>query len=181
MRPCPVCENPVVASQCEVCGHEFPAPAGPELPVPRLLELEVAVEAEGRPAGEPLAEFEPTRFAVAAVSEEWSEVEWERSQVSGVPEVPAGGLADLDPGREAPSLQHTPPSVSSVTCRYCRNVQASGLLCERCGFRLPWSLPRPSEATRAEAEAQVRCQQCGGRSFPRERCPSCGAVLAAPA
>jgi len=177
MQLCPVCETPVVARLCEVCGHAFPAANAPELPVSPLVDLEVPVPSPGLTAVLPLPELEPTRFATAPVSEAWSEVEWERSQGARVPDIAAGGLADLDSGREAPSLERTLTSPGPVTCRYCRNVQASGLLCERCGLRLPWS-PRRTVADRVEAEALVRCRQCGERTFPRPRCAGCGAVLA---
>ncbi len=177
MQLCPLCETPVVARVCEVCGHAFPEASSPELPVSPLVDLELAIPQEGRPPVVPLPDLEPTRFAAATVSEDWSEVEWERSQVAGVPDVAAGGLADLDSGREAPSLERTPPSVGPVTCRYCRNVQASGVLCERCGLRLPRS-PREAVASRVEAETLVRCQQCGQRTLPRQRCTGCGAALA---
>jgi len=180
MQLCPVCETPVVARLCEVCGHEFPGTHAPEVPVAPLVDLEVATPADTPTAVVLLPDLEPTRFAAAAVAEDWSEVEWERSQVAGVPDVAPGGLADLDSGRERPSPERTAPSVGPVTCRYCRNVQASGLLCERCGLRLPWS-PRPALAARVEAESLVRCPQCGERTFPRERCAGCGAVLASEA
>jgi hypothetical protein len=178
MQTCPVCETPVVASPCDVCGHVLPGASPPEVPVSALLDLEVAVPSDGPTPVVPLPELEPTRFAAATLSEDWSEVEWERSQVAAsVPDIAAGGLADLDSGREAPSPERTPPSVGPVTCRYCRNVQASGLLCERCGLRLPRN-PGQAATARVEPEMLVRCQQCGERTFPQQRCASCGAVLA---
>ena len=33
--------------------------------------------------------------------------------------------------------QRTVLQVGAVTCRYCRNVQSTGSLCERCGMKLP--------------------------------------------
>ena len=168
----------MVARVCEVCGHALPVAEAPEAPVAPLLDLEaVSVASPGPELGPPLLELEPTRFAPTVAPESWSEGEWERSQPTGVPDVAAGGLVDLDSGREAPA-ERTPPTLGPMTCRYCRNVQASGLLCERCGLRLPWGPALGGVARAPEAELLVRCQACGERTYPHERCSSCGSVLA---
>ena len=178
MSICPVCEAPLVTSVCEVCGHALAVTGAPVVPVVRLADLEAPLTAEGPTLTVPFPELEPTRFAAAEVPEAWSEVEWERSQVAEVPDVVAGGLVDLDSGREAPDAQRTPPTLTSVTCRYCRNVQATGLLCERCGLRLPWSQPAPRDAAALDSEALVQCEQCGVRNIPGRRCSGCGSLLA---
>jgi rRNA maturation protein Nop10 len=178
MQLCPVCEAPVVANVCDVCGHALAVASLPEVPLPRLLDLEVPLTAEGGPAAVlVLSELEPTRFAATASEEDWSEVEWERTCVGGVPDIAAGGLADLDTGREAPAAEHTPPSDGTVTCRYCRNVQASGLLCERCGLRLPWSRPAARATDPAQPQAVLACPQCGARTVQGRRCSNCGSAV----
>src|SRR5208282_4328243 len=118
MKLCPVCEAPVVAAVCEVCGHLLTAPTPAEAPVSRLLELDVQSTADGPTPVSVLADLEPTRFPAAAAQESWSEVEWERSQVAEVPDVVAGGLTGLDTGREVSASERTPPSVGPLTCRY---------------------------------------------------------------
>ncbi len=177
MQLCPLCEAPVVAAVCEVCGHCFTAPRTAEAPVSPLLDLDVQLTAAGPTPVSALSDLEPTRFPAAVVAEEWSEVEWERSQMAAAPDIVAGGLADLDTGREVSTSARTPPNVGPVTCRYCRNVQASGLLCERCGLRLPWA--QPVSPGPSESGALVRCAQCGARTHAGQRCSSCGMLPAA--
>ncbi len=170
----------MVAAVCEVCGHSITAPTTADAPVSRLSDLDLRSTTDGPTPVSVLADLEPTRFPPAAAQEVWSEVEWERSRVTGVPDVVAGGLTDLDTGREVSPSERTAPSVGPVTCRYCRNVQASGLLCERCGLRLPWSQQAPRTSRPSEGDALVRCGQCGAGSHQGQRCPSCGMVLGAP-
>ena len=106
---------------------------------------------------------------------------WEVTHLSAAPDIGAGGLPDLDTGRAAPE---GPAAVapSIVTCRYCRNVQSSGLFCDRCGMRLPWA-PRAAAAAPAsggavDPEGRSVCKQCGERSpASMERCGACGALL----
>jgi hypothetical protein len=105
---------------------------------------------------------------------------WEVTQMGAGPDVGAGGLLDLDTGRAAPE---GPPAVapSVVTCRYCRNVQASGLFCDRCGMRLPWAAPAAAAkaaGSAADVEERRTCKRCGERSpASMERCGGCGALL----
>jgi hypothetical protein len=77
-----------------------------------------------------------------------------------------------------------PPSVAPkvVTCRYCRNVQGSGLFCDRLrdaaavGTR---SSPSAASAAGAKDASELRsCKRCGERSpLSMERCGACGALL----
>jgi hypothetical protein len=178
MNVCPVCEAPALALVCEVCGHAFAAVSSPDVPVDPLLDLDAPLTADGAAPSVPLAELEPTRFPSAPLPSEWSDVEWERTSVAGVPDVAAGGLAEMDTGREEPSSERTSPSVGPVTCRYCRHVQASGTMCDGCGMRLPWSMPVAASAgPPVDRDALVRCQRCGERTYQRERCSSCGGLL----
>lgn len=164
-----------------MCGHAFAAANNPDVEVFRLPDLELPPTADGPTPVVPLSELEPTRFANTAVAADWSEVDWERTSVAGVPDVAAGGLAELDTGREVTPPEPTAPTGGPVTCRYCRHVQASGLMCEVCGMRLPWSLRiAPSVAPLADPDALVRCQRCGERTYQRERCSSCGGLLSSP-
>jgi hypothetical protein len=179
MNSCPVCEAPAVARVCEVCGHAFAAATVADVEVLPLEDLDVPPTAGREPGTVPLADLEPTRFAPAASPADGSEVEFERTSIGRVADVAAGGLPELDRGRDETPSEPTAPAPSSVTCRYCRHVQASGLLCEDCGMRLPWNRrAAPAPQALLDVDALVRCQRCGERTYQRERCSSCGGVLA---
>jgi hypothetical protein len=181
MNACPVCEAPAVARVCEVCGHAFAAATVADVEVLQLEDLDVPPTAEREAGAVPLADLEPTRFAPAAIAADWSEVELERTSIGQVADVAAGGLPELDRGRDEMPSEPTAQAPSSVTCRYCRHVQASGLLCDGCGMRLPWSrTATPAPEVLLDVDALVRCQRCGERTYQRERCSSCGGVLASP-
>jgi hypothetical protein len=179
MRPCPVCESPVSGSTCEVCGRELGSAPAATAPIAALEGLE-PTELPGLPAlGLPLErapDLEPTlRAAVAEIPAE-PLLGWEATEALGGPDVPAGGLVDVDLGRETAV---DPPTVLSTaaTCRYCRNVQATGLFCDRCGMQLPRPLQR-SEAAAAAPLERVSCPRCFERTpADRPRCGACGALL----
>lgn len=180
MRPCPVCEAPVTGWQCEVCGKQVgPSPASANLTasLDGLEPTQLPTEVLGLPI-ETAPGLEPT--ATSPVPEIPGEplLGWEVTHSAPAPEVGAGGLPDLDTGRAAPE---GPPSVapSVVTCRYCRNVQGSGLFCDRCGMRLPWATSAAAAgAPRADETELLVCKRCGERSpATMERCGACGALL----
>ena len=183
MRPCPVCEAPVTGWQCEVCGKQVgqsPAAANLTSPLEGLEPTLVPTEVLGLPIELPPG-LEPT--ATAPVPEVPGEplLGWEVTQMGAGPDVAAGGLPDMDTGRAAPE---GPPTIapSVVTCRYCRNVQASGLFCDRCGMRLPWAaraaVAAAASGKAADADERRACKQCGDRSpVSMERCGACGALL----
>lgn len=166
--------------QCEVCGKQVgPSPGAASLTVPLegLEPTQLPTEVLGLPI-ETAPGLEPT--ATSPVPEIPGEplLGWELTHATSAPEVRAGGLPDLDTGRVAPE---GPPAVapSVVTCRYCRNVQASGLFCDRCGMRLPWLAPAAAaEPASADATDHRVCKRCGERSpASMERCGACGALL----
>jgi hypothetical protein len=179
MRVCPLCETPVAGPQCEVCGHALTAAPAPAAAVPRLLELELPPSA-GAPSLAPLLDLEPTRFAVVPAPGAFSDPEVERTAAPPAPDVAAGGLPELDLGRAPDDPERTPTDAGPVTCRYCRHVQAVGLLCDQCGMRLPRNV-RAALATgpAPDRDALIRCPRCGERTYQRERCSSCGSVLTA--
>ncbi len=163
---------------CEVCGKQVgPSPGSATLtaPLEGLEPTQIPGEVLGL-AIEPAAGLEPT--ATSPVPEIPGDplLGWEVTHLGAGPDVEPGGLPDLDSGRAAPE---GPPAAAPtvVTCRYCRNVQASGLLCDRCGMRLPWATPAAAEAVSSSDERLV-CKRCGERSPPEmRRCGACGALL----
>ena len=179
MRPCPVCEAPVTGWQCEVCGKQVgPSPATANLaaPLEGLEATELSSDLLGL-AIEPTPGLEPT--ATDAVPEVPGEplLGWEVTHDAGGPDVRAGGLPELDTGRAAPE---GPPAVAPmvVTCRYCRNVQSSGLFCDRCGMRLPWAKPAAVAAPAVDSTERRTCKRCGERSpVAMERCGGCGGLF----
>ena len=178
MPACPVCEAPTQSRVCEVCGHVFaPEPSGSELPPSRLEDLEVFPPVLAPTAVLPLLDLEPTRFETTAAPDVALDADWEQTRMGEVPDVGAGGLEELDRGREAPDSERTLLSVASVMCRYCRNVQASGLLCDTCGMRLPWTAKPPPPPPSLDPDALIRCPRCGVRTVQRERCAGCGELL----
>ncbi|HTS80828.1 MAG TPA: hypothetical protein VMH40_09545 [Myxococcaceae bacterium] len=178
MRPCPVCEAPVTGWQCEVCGKQVgPSPGASTLTVP----LE-GLETTQLPADGLSLAIEPAPGLERTVTGPVPEVPgdpllgWEATQALGAPDVLAGGLVDLDTGRAA---SEGPAAVAPTvaTCRYCKNVQASGLFCDRCGMRLPWAVPAAASGEPVELRT---CTQCGERSpVSMDRCGGCGATFRA--
>jgi len=151
-----------------------PAAASLEIPLEGLESTQLPPDGLGL-AIEPALGLEPT--AASPVPEVPGDplLGWEATQALQAPDVGAGGLVDLDSGRAAPAgAAAVAPTVA--TCRYCRNVQASGLFCDRCGMRLPWAVPAAAE-TAGPGEVRA-CRQCGERNPPpMERCGGCGALL----
>jgi hypothetical protein len=182
MHVCPVCETSNIEPVCEVCGHTFALAPSPSPEIAPLPELDVAPPPGAAPVV-PLIDLEPTRLPPAALptSGTEGEADWESTREPRAPDAPAGGLPELDPGREVDAVERPAPSAGPVTCRYCRNVQATGMLCERCGMRLPWSRRTAVAAAPAGAlddTRLVRCHRCGARTYVRERCAACGSLLA---
>jgi hypothetical protein len=166
---------------CEVCGHAFaPQGSAPTTQVSLVEDLDIPQRVEGPTAVSPLLDLEPTRFESAVVPATPAvpqDLDWERTRMGEVPDVVAGGLEELETGREPASPERTPPTLASVTCRYCRNVQAAGLMCDCCGMRLPWSAKAAPSLPSLDADLLVRCPRCGVRTYQRERCASCGGQL----
>jgi hypothetical protein len=180
MRPCPVCESPVSGSTCEVCGRALgqPPPGAEAFPALEGLEL---TELPGLPAARLPAELtpglEPTLLAQVGEVPRDAVPGFEASESTGGPDVAAGGLPDVDLGRET-SVEAPTVVPAAATCRYCRNVQARGLFCDRCGMRLPWPLAPTEVAAAVAAVDRVTCPRCFERTpTDRPRCGACGALL----
>ena len=126
---------------------------------------------------EPTPGLEPT--LVAAVPEMPGEplLGWEATVVSPALAVAVAQLPDLDRGRA--TVEAGPPAVPGPRrCRYCRNVQPTGLLCNRCGMSLAPVQSERTDLPAATADGRVRCPRCGERTpIERERCGGCGALL----
>ena len=95
---------------------------------------------------------------------------------------PAGAVAvqaipDLDRGREQDDGQRT-QLTDQIVCRYCRNVQNTGALCDRCGMRLPKLATAAAAPKKGSADPDgvvlILCG-CGAKAIVGRRCGSCGA------
>jgi hypothetical protein len=178
MIVCPVCENPQAqGTVCDVCGKVLVAAARVEVPVMRLADLEgTRVEGGNSPvAVAPLAELEATRAAAVTVGVVAALPELERTVIDKVGAVPLQVLADLDASRYVDTDAKTAAPTGATTCRYCKNVQATGVLCDRCGMRLP----KIGLAARAAeiAEGAGICRDCGTQGTAGKLCPGCGARI----
>lgn len=178
---CPVCEHQQPpAAECAVCGRALAARPAAPAPPQRMPELEVTRYAAGpTPAGS-MPELESTRLSSAAIPRVARLPEMEPGRaVAG--DVPVEAMAELDTGRFVDESEPTPPPTAAVTCRYCRNVQSSGMLCDRCGMRLPRYTPRAKDAEAAVPEdAPMVPHACGAITRAGMPCGGCGVFVALP-
>ena len=178
---CPICEHQQeVGVECDVCGKDLGGldDLGPPPAAPQVLEgLEATVgERVGEIALDSIADLEETRFAAGEVAVE-SMPDMERTENAPVGALAADRVADLVDDRAPDDGARTAAPTGAVTCRYCRNVQADGVLCEKCGMRLP-KLALPVRAANVAKPKQsvesVRCRSCGAPAKPGQRCTECG-------
>lgn len=181
MIACPVCEHQQAAGEeCENCGKRLvAAPNTAALPVQVLPELEQTLHTgPGNVVAQPMPELEATKLTTPA------QVPAERMQELEVNQVVRPGLAvqvekmsDLDTGREADGAKTVAPT-GPVGCRYCGNIQATGLMCERCGMRLPRAPVAAVAGTPAAKKFKdtiwVRCKKCAAKAKAGDRCGDCG-------
>ncbi len=179
---CPVCEHPQAqGNECEQCGKQLTRPrpvAGPVAPLP---ELEPTPHAGGRAPVpvERVAELAATRMAPvpALPPERVADLEPTRAAPAG--NVMDAPLQELDSGREPDDGVRTAPPAGAATCRYCRNVQAEGLVCEKCGMRLPRLRPGFAAARDEPEGSWGRCPRCHTRGRTGRACTDCGTVVRA--
>lgn len=185
MTVCPVCEHAQqFGLECEVCGKDLSALSGlgalppPPIAIERVLELEVTVpDRVGDVALENFSELEQNAFArVEATPDRTPDLE--TSRLAPVGDVAVERVTDLAEDRAADDGVRTAAPQGQVTCRYCKNVQASGSLCERCGMKLPTALK--GLAPEVPVSEWVRCRACGAPGPVKERCRECGRVIEAP-
>lgn len=178
---CPVCEHQqALGTECDVCGKQLAAPRQAQVPVDRMPDLELTpLVRPGIPVQQmPMPDLD--RGRAPSVPElpgaPMPELDMGRaSQVS----VPVERIADLERHREdAGGDPATPAPIGAVTCRYCRNVQAEGAICDRCGMRLPRyvAAAAPVELGSPEDAPTVR-HACGVKTRAGAPCESCGVFV----
>jgi hypothetical protein len=181
---CPVCEHQQAqGAECEVCGKKLTATAPVAVPVARMPELEQTQLAGGRAPVPTVAipDLELTRqqstpnVAVQPVPE----LDTGRSAAAG--NVVVAPVQDLDTGRAVADWARTAVPTGPVVCRYCRNVQETGAVCDRCGMRLPKvRLERPEAASARPATGErAKCPRCHTPGHGGRACVTCGTLVPA--
>ncbi len=186
MPVCPLCHHTQAqGAECEECGKLLAVGKRAEIPILPLDELESArFDAEPAPP-----------VQVAPMPDQ------ERHQVGPTPDVAAGGMEELerhvmlpfdpmfletiegiDRGREQDDGVRTVLSSAQVFCRYCKTPATTGVMCERCGMRLPRRAgvgppapaPAESKASTTGEAAWTRCRTCGAPAKGGLKCGDCG-------
>lgn len=186
MIVCPVCEHQQAqGAECEVCGKSFGKVAAPAVPVAPMAELEgTRIQAAAAAVAAPviaMPELEVTKLQSGPDLPVTPVPELDRARANAL-NVPVERMADMDLGREPENpAERTAAPTGPVTCRYCRNVQVDGLVCDRCGMRLPRYVPSANAAvaasTSASGEAPTIMHACGARTQVGARCTSCGVFV----
>lgn len=182
MIVCPVCEHQQLSGfECENCGKQLAQKNVASAPVQVLPELEqTRVVAAGlNVAVQALPELERTQMQAGPDLPAQRVADLEATASGKVGAVQVAPVPELDLGREQDDGQRTAAPTGSVMCRYCRNVQAAGLLCEKCGMRLPRAAVAPVAAKGPAVEGEwTRCRDCGSRAKFNTRCGNCGNLVA---
>lgn len=178
MIVCPVCEHQQAQGfECENCGKQLARPAvAAAAPVTPMLELEqtrVVASERLNVAVQPLADLEQNQQTAGPDLPAQLVAELETTALPKAAAVPTAPVPDLDTGRAVDDGQRTAAPSGAVTCRYCRNVQASGTICDKCGMRLP-KAPAPRTQQAAAEDGWTICTDCGTRALIGRLCPSCG-------
>jgi hypothetical protein len=185
MIVCPVCEHQQAAgTECENCGKQFSKANAAAVPVARLPELELTPLVGDRlnVTAAPMPDLEVTRLNAGPDLPAQRVADLELTAAPEIGEVPVQALPELDLGRSEDDGIRTPVQEGAVTCRYCRNVQAEGLVCEKCGMRLPRNATAAATPAAAGAVSKgddewTRCKDCGSRAKRHHRCGNCGNMV----
>ncbi|WP_224366600.1 hypothetical protein [Hyalangium versicolor] len=181
---CPVCEHQQAqGDECDNCGKKLQVPKVAAVAVPTLPELEQTHHAGGRVAVDAptLPELDHTRQQAGPDLPAQVVQDMERTRAAPIDKVAVETVADLDTGRAVDDGVRTAAPTGAVVCRYCRNVQASGIVCDRCGMRLPKVIPAAGAqgaaakgAGNAEDANWMPCQKCRTPTRPNKICSVCG-------
>lgn len=182
---CPVCEHQQVqGDECDQCGKRLQAPRPVAVAVAPLPELEQTQVAGGRAAVqvEVVPELELTRQKAGPDLPLEAVPDLARTHVDkrALAAVPVEQMPDMDTGRAEDDGVRTMAPIGPVVCRYCRNVQAEGMVCDRCGMRLPRARTEAPAQTRGASEegsGWVSCPRCRSLNRPGRSCATCGTSL----
>lgn len=182
MIVCPVCEHQQdFGVECDVCGKNLGGLddlGPPPVQEQRLDGLEVTMhQPSGEVPVERVGELEVTAHAPVQVAVEVTpDLELNRQADAGP--VAVQRMAEMQVDRVPDDGQRTVLPSGPITCRYCRNVQAAGSICERCGMKLPTVIVVPTvvagKLARGVEPVKTRCRSCGAPATAGERCGDCG-------
>ena len=182
MPTCPLCEHVQENGEvCEVCGRQLVEVTAPTVNAAPMAGLEQTRWEEPFPEdADPIPDLELTMRPAAGAVPETPMADIEATSLPGIGgEVAPETLDGMDLGRAADDGERVPLNLGAVTCRYCKNVQAEGAFCERCGMRLDrMRAPPQAAAAAASGDALTRCRRCGEKVLLGARCGACG--MAAP-
>lgn len=178
---CPVCEHQqAFGLECEVCGKVLGGLDGlgpPPVREERVEGLEATLsDAVGDVAIERMGDLELSRYADVQVAVQ-AIPDVEPNRAADVGDVQVERIGDLTVDRVPDDGQRTALPEGPLTCRYCRNVQAAGAMCERCGMKLPQVIIVPQiigGALLSAEDVKVRCRSCGAPATAGKKCSDCG-------
>ncbi len=187
MIVCPVCESPVVAGfECQVCGKDLSAVLGalppPPVTIQTMRELEVTIpERVGEIAIEPARDVEVTAFARAGEVATIPVVGFEKTVADKIGDVAVLAIDDLSEDRVPFDGVRTAVPAGPLTCRYCKSVQSTGRICDKCGMKLP-QIPVAAAVVSKKKKVEVwtRCRACAAPALGGEHCRECGREVPMP-
>lgn len=185
---CPVCEHQQeFGFECDVCGKDLGglnALGPPPVQAERIEGLEVTIpEKVGEVPVERVGELEGTHHGKVEVAPDVTP-DLDLGRAPDVGAVQVERVADLTVDRAPDDGVRTALPTGAITCRYCRHVQATGNVCERCGMKLPRvaaAAAAPAPTARKGEPIKVRCKACGAPATAGERCTDCGNEVPFPA
>jgi ribosomal protein L32 len=186
---CPVCEHQQAqGDECDNCGKKLQAPrAVAAVAVATIPELEQTHHAGGRVAVDAptIPELDHTRQQAGPDLPPQAVPDMETTRAAPIDKVTVEVVPELDTGRAADDGVRTAAPTGAVICRYCRNVQAEGLVCDRCGMRLPRARMAPAATAKGGVSAEdltwLPCQKCRTPTRPNKICTVCGTRVVADA
>jgi ribosomal protein L32 len=183
---CPVCEHQQAqGDECDNCGKKLQVPrAAAAVVVATLPELEQTVHAGGRAPVQavPMAELDHTRQKAGPDLPPQAVQDMETTRAAPIDKISVEAVPELDTGRAPDDGVRTAAPTGAVTCRYCRNVQAEGLVCDRCGMRLPKARIAQEAAKPGAVDVEapwLPCQKCRTPTRPNKICTVCGTRVVA--
>ncbi|PTL76872.1 hypothetical protein [Vitiosangium sp. GDMCC 1.1324] len=182
---CPVCEHQQAqGAECEVCGKKLTAVAPVAVAVAPLAELEQTQLAGGRApvpvAAIPDLELTARQRVPDVAVQPVPELDTGRSAAAG--NVMVAPIPDMETGRAVSDGVRTAAPTGPVVCRYCRNVQESGAVCDRCGMRLPkvrLAQPETASTRLPQAGERTSCPKCHSPAYAGRACVTCSTLVPA--
>jgi ribosomal protein L32 len=104
----------------------------------------------------------------------------ETTRTAPIDKVSVEVVPEMETGRAADDGVRTAAPTGAVVCRYCRNVQAEGMVCDKCGMRLSRVRPTPGAGATAkgmgapEEAPWLPCPKCRTPTRPNKICTVCG-------